>query len=113
MPGCVLFREALRVWTVHSELVISRPDGWPLEIVRVLSGHRDIPALFASRSTAEPRPAHTSTARLGTGPVTVGCRGRGGAPAGTGHGQPGTVSAYCSYAAPTRALRAVSPCAPE
>lgn len=37
--------EALRVWTVHSSLVIYRPDGPPLQVVRVLSGERDLAAL--------------------------------------------------------------------
>lgn len=34
--------EDLRVWTVHTYLVIYRPDTDPLEIVRVLSGYRDL-----------------------------------------------------------------------
>ena len=38
--------EALRVWTVHSYLVIYRPDARPLQVVRVLSGYRDIAVLF-------------------------------------------------------------------
>lgn len=38
--------EALRVWTVHSYLVIYRPDARPLQVVRVLSGYRDIATLF-------------------------------------------------------------------
>lgn len=38
--------EALRVWTVHMYLVIYRPDGRPLQVVRVLSGYRDIAVLF-------------------------------------------------------------------
>ena len=38
--------EAVRVWTVPSELVIYRPDGRPLQVVRVLSGYRDIAVLF-------------------------------------------------------------------
>ena len=37
--------EALRVWTAHSFLVIYRPDARPLQVVRVLSGYRDIAAL--------------------------------------------------------------------
>ncbi len=41
-----LANEALRVSTVHFYLVIYRPDVQPLQIVRVLSGHRDIAALF-------------------------------------------------------------------
>jgi len=38
--------EALRVWTVHSYLVVYRPDARPLQVVRVLSGYRDIAVLF-------------------------------------------------------------------
>lgn len=38
--------EALRVWTVHSYLVVYRPDARPLQIVGVLSGYRDITVLF-------------------------------------------------------------------
>lgn len=38
--------EALRVWTVHSYLVIYRPDTRPLQVVRVLSGYRDIAGLL-------------------------------------------------------------------
>jgi hypothetical protein len=34
------------VWPVHSYLVIYRPEIQPLQIVRVLSGYRDIGALF-------------------------------------------------------------------
>jgi plasmid stabilization system protein ParE len=37
--------ETLRVWPVHSSLVIYRPESQPLQIVRVLSGYRDIAAL--------------------------------------------------------------------
>jgi plasmid stabilization system protein ParE len=40
-----LVDESLRVWTVHSYLVIYRPATRPLQIVRVLSGYRDIAAL--------------------------------------------------------------------
>ena len=36
----------VRVWTVHSYLVIYRPDARPLQVVRVLSGYRDIATLF-------------------------------------------------------------------
>ena len=50
--------EALRVWTVHSYLVIYRPDARPLQIVRVLSGYRDIAALF---ECSEPWGAATTT----------------------------------------------------
>jgi plasmid stabilization system protein ParE len=39
--------EALRVWTVHSYLVIYRPGTQPLQIARVLSGYRDIAVLLA------------------------------------------------------------------
>lgn len=38
--------EMIRVWTVRSYLVIYRPDTQPLQIVRVLSGYRDVAALF-------------------------------------------------------------------
>lgn len=38
--------ERLRVWTVHSYLVIYRPDTEPLQIVRVISGYRDLAAAF-------------------------------------------------------------------
>jgi plasmid stabilization system protein ParE len=38
--------ETLRAWTVHSLLVIYRPDTRPLQVVRVLSGYRDIAAIF-------------------------------------------------------------------
>lgn len=38
--------ETLKVWAVHSYLVIYRPDSSPLQVVRVLSGYRDIAALF-------------------------------------------------------------------
>jgi plasmid stabilization system protein ParE len=38
--------ETLRVWTVPSYLVIYRPETRPLQVVRVLSGYRDIAALF-------------------------------------------------------------------
>jgi plasmid stabilization system protein ParE len=38
--------ETLRVWTVHSYLVIYRPDTEPLQVVRVLSGYRDIGTIF-------------------------------------------------------------------
>jgi toxin ParE1/3/4 len=37
--------EALRVWTVYTYLVIYRPDARPLQVVRVLSGYRDIAVL--------------------------------------------------------------------
>lgn len=38
--------EGLRVWTVHTYLVIYRPDTAPLEIVRVLHGYRDLTAIL-------------------------------------------------------------------
>lgn len=38
--------ETLKVWPLHSYLVVYRPDTRPLQIVRVLSGYRDIAALF-------------------------------------------------------------------
>jgi plasmid stabilization system protein ParE len=41
-----LVDETLRVWTVHSYLVIYRPETRPLQIVRVLSGYRDIATLL-------------------------------------------------------------------
>jgi plasmid stabilization system protein ParE len=41
-----LIDETLRVWTVHSYLVIYRPETRPLQIVRVLSGYRDIATLL-------------------------------------------------------------------
>ena len=41
-----LVEETLRGWTVHSFLVISRPGTGPLQIVRVLSGYRDIATLL-------------------------------------------------------------------
>lgn len=43
-----LASEALRVWPVHSYLVVYRPEQKPLEIVRVVSGFRDLFPLFAS-----------------------------------------------------------------
>ena len=41
-----LVDEALRIWRVHSYLVIYRADSSPLEVVRVLHGARDIRALL-------------------------------------------------------------------
>ncbi len=38
--------ETLKIWPVRSYLVIYRPATTPLQIVRVLSGYRDIAALF-------------------------------------------------------------------
>lgn len=39
--------EPLRFWPVHSYLIIYRPDRRPLEVVRVLSGYRDIADLLS------------------------------------------------------------------
>lgn len=36
----------LRFWPVHSYLIVYRPDSRPIEIVRVLSGYRDIGGLL-------------------------------------------------------------------
>ena len=36
----------LRFWTLHSYLIIYRADVEPIEIVRVLSGYRDIPTIL-------------------------------------------------------------------
>lgn len=41
-----LVNEPLRFWKVHSYLIIYRPETSPLEIVRVISGYRDIAAFF-------------------------------------------------------------------
>lgn len=38
--------EQLRVWTVHTYLVIYLPDTSPLQVVRVLSGYRDLTAIL-------------------------------------------------------------------
>ena len=38
--------EPLRFWSVHRYLIIYRPDTHPLEIVRVVSGYRDVTALL-------------------------------------------------------------------
>jgi plasmid stabilization system protein ParE len=51
MPGIGHHREdlgdaTLRVWAVRSYLIIYRPEEDPLQIVRILSGYRDIGALF-------------------------------------------------------------------
>ena len=42
-----LAHEPLRFWPVHSYLIIYRPDRNPLEVVRVLSGYRDIAELLS------------------------------------------------------------------
>lgn len=51
MPGMGRLRDelaaqALRVWPVGQYLIIYRSETAPLEIVRVVSGYRDLPALF-------------------------------------------------------------------
>ncbi len=38
--------ETLRVWPIKSYLIIYRPDTRPLQIVRIVSGYRDLPKLF-------------------------------------------------------------------
>jgi antitoxin ParD1/3/4/toxin ParE1/3/4 len=40
--------ETLRVWPVHSYLIVYRPEQKPIEIVRVVSGFRDLFTLFAA-----------------------------------------------------------------
>lgn len=42
-----LAEEALRFWPVRSYLIIYRPDAKPIQIVRVLSGYRDIAELLS------------------------------------------------------------------
>ncbi len=37
-----LTSKPVRFWPVHSYLMVYRPDSRPLEIVRILSGYRDI-----------------------------------------------------------------------
>lgn len=39
--------EPLRVWPVYSYLIVYRPETQPLEVVRVVSGYRDLFSLFA------------------------------------------------------------------
>jgi antitoxin ParD1/3/4/toxin ParE1/3/4 len=46
IPHDDLADETLRVWPVKSYLIIYRPETRPLEIVRIVSGYRDLPALF-------------------------------------------------------------------
>ena len=51
MPFMGHYREELpdrsfRVWRVRSNLIIYHPETQPLEIVRIVSGYRDIAALF-------------------------------------------------------------------
>jgi plasmid stabilization system protein ParE len=38
--------ETLRTWPVHSYLIVYRPQQRPIEIVRVVSGYRDLLQLF-------------------------------------------------------------------
>ena len=38
--------ESLRVWPVRDRLIIYRPETKPLQIVRIVSGYRDLPNLF-------------------------------------------------------------------
>ena len=45
-PRTDLADEALRVWPVHSYLIIYRPTPEAVEIIRVVSGFRDLLALF-------------------------------------------------------------------
>ncbi len=37
---------SLRFLTVHTYLIVYRADRHPVEIIRVLSGHRDLPAVL-------------------------------------------------------------------
>ncbi len=51
MPGKGHLREdlgdeAIRVWVVYSYLIIYRPEPKPLQVVRVVSGYRDVPKLL-------------------------------------------------------------------
>ncbi len=41
--------ETLRAWPVHSYMIVYRPQQRPIEIVRIVSGVRDLFALFAER----------------------------------------------------------------
>jgi plasmid stabilization system protein ParE len=41
-----LIDEPLRFWSVYQYLIIYRPEAQPIEIVRVVSGHRDITQLL-------------------------------------------------------------------
>lgn len=42
-----LAEEPLRFWPVYSYLIIYRPDSRPLQVVRVLSGYRNVPELLS------------------------------------------------------------------
>ncbi len=41
-----LTSKPVRFWAVHSYLVIYDPDARPLEVVRILSGYRDVATLL-------------------------------------------------------------------
>ena len=41
-----LVAEPLRFWSVHHYMIAYRPGTDPIEIVRVVSGYRDLPKLF-------------------------------------------------------------------
>lgn len=43
-----LANKAIRVWSVGNYLIFYDPESKPLEIVRILSGYRDVEALFES-----------------------------------------------------------------
>ncbi len=45
-PRTDLADETLRVWPVHSYLIIYRPTPGVIEVIRVVSGFRDLLALF-------------------------------------------------------------------
>lgn len=51
MPGMGRWRkdlggEPLRVWVVYSYLIVYRPETKPLQVIRVVSGHRDLTSMF-------------------------------------------------------------------
>ena len=41
-----LTSKSVRFWTVYSYLIIYDPESRPLEVVRILSGYRDVAALL-------------------------------------------------------------------
>ena len=41
-----LTSKSVRFWPIHSYLIIYDPSSRPLEIVRILSGYRDVAALL-------------------------------------------------------------------
>lgn len=45
-PRDDLADESLRVWPILGYLIVYRPDRQPIEVLRVLSGYRDLVALF-------------------------------------------------------------------